>query len=491
MSNTPIPEIRKKITAMWLGKAVGGTLGMPYEGTAERLALSYYDPIPDTMLPNDDLDLQVIYAWLMDQMPTVRVDRHALVAAWDHIGMSPDEYGICKRNRQLGLTPPWTGRYDNPFTDGMGAAIRTELWACLAAGDPELAARYAYEDACMDHDGEGVYAAQFLAALQAAAFVESDTDHLLDTALPLIPEDSRIGRAIRDTRRWHGEGCRWQTIRERVTERYAKDNFTDVAPNLAFIVLGWLEGDGDFSRSISTAVNCGLDTDCTGATLGALLGLIDPDGIEQRWLDPIGNNLVLSPCIHGVSHPDTLEGFTDLVLSLRGRLNQHPPEPTDEQPPDLAALAIPAQAGFLAALPASDSCPEPPKDIRDISLPGNWGHWPADQWDGPVLWLRYHVRLQTAVAVHLLFNTLEPCRVWFDDQMVICSDSGAPFVPALHRAAADQITRLNPSAGTHTVTAIIPRPDNKESLQWVIALCDDPPDPVERNWLTGVFRFSR
>ena len=52
--------LRKKIIGGLLGKAVGGTLGAPpYEGCTGPLKLKYYDPVPEKMLPNDDLDLQI------------------------------------------------------------------------------------------------------------------------------------------------------------------------------------------------------------------------------------------------------------------------------------------------------------------------------------------------------------------------------------------------------------------------------------------------
>lgn len=54
--------------------------------------------------------------------------------------------------------------------------------------------------------------------------------------------------------------------------------------NVPFTVLALLAGDGDFGRTICTAVNCGMDTDCTAATAGALLGLLKPDCISDEWL---------------------------------------------------------------------------------------------------------------------------------------------------------------------------------------------------------------
>lgn len=54
-------DLRKRILGCWLGKCIGGTLGGPWEGRPGPHALSFYDPVPDRMMPNDDLDLQVVW----------------------------------------------------------------------------------------------------------------------------------------------------------------------------------------------------------------------------------------------------------------------------------------------------------------------------------------------------------------------------------------------------------------------------------------------
>ena len=48
--------LRKKMLGCFLGKSVGGTLGQPYEGWEGPLGLTFYDPVPTDMIPNDDLD---------------------------------------------------------------------------------------------------------------------------------------------------------------------------------------------------------------------------------------------------------------------------------------------------------------------------------------------------------------------------------------------------------------------------------------------------
>lgn len=479
-------HLHTKMMGCWLGKAVGGTLGMPYEGVRDTLNLTFYEPVPTEMLPNDDLDLQVVYAFLLDRMDAPRVSRIELAQAWKHIGMSPDEYGIVKRNLGLGLLPPTTGSYDNPFTRGMGAAIRTELWACLAPGDPDLAVKYVYEDACMDHAGEGIHAATYLAALESLAFVESDRETLLDQAETFIPADSTLYAAIRDTRVWWSETGDWKQVQERLAERYLNDNFTDVVINLAYIVLGWLAGD-DFGEAVCIAVNCGQDTDCTGATLGALLGILDPAGIDDRWLEPIGRDLVLSDCITGVDHPPSLDGFTDLVLDLRRRIAGRAPG-VDERKQPTDHLAIQATLGFVdGELPAADAAPAMPDDAEDVAFAGASVTLETEEVGGGVALVRYTLNFEREQTANLMFSSAQSARVWWDGRCVIDREGGE-FVPAFHRCLPrGSMAKLDVEAGSHEVVAAVSLPTDGKALQWVIGVCDNSDYVVGRDWLIDPF----
>ena len=81
VTGIPFATYRRKVLGCWLGKAVGGTLGGPYEGRPGPLALSYYDPVPTEMLPNDDLDLQVVWLEAI-RRAGLPVDRRTLADAW-------------------------------------------------------------------------------------------------------------------------------------------------------------------------------------------------------------------------------------------------------------------------------------------------------------------------------------------------------------------------------------------------------------------------
>ena len=85
---------------------------------------------------------------------------------------------------QSGLMPPLCGDFRNEWKHSNGAWIRTEVWACLAPACPDIAVKYAYEDAVIDHGcGEGTIPAIFIAAIESAAFIEPNKSLNLDVIL--------------------------------------------------------------------------------------------------------------------------------------------------------------------------------------------------------------------------------------------------------------------------------------------------------------------
>ena len=106
---------------------------------------------------------------------------------------------------------------DNVYKNSCGCFIRSELWACLAPGMPELAAKYAYEDAIVDHAQEGMYGEVFTAALQSAAFVESDPQELIKIGLSYIPADSKVAAAVQKAVECHAQGTPFRDAIGKIT----------------------------------------------------------------------------------------------------------------------------------------------------------------------------------------------------------------------------------------------------------------------------------
>lgn len=307
---------RKKLNGCFMGKVIGGTVGMPFEGKRSTRNISYYEPVPTEMVANDDLDLQVVWLESIRQFG-LPINRRHLCGAWvKHVHYAFDEYGMALRNIKSGVYAPLSGQFNNVFYSGMGSAIRTEIWAACAPCNPELAVHFATEDACVDHTKDGLYASRFIAAIESKAFETGDFEELIKTGLSFIPDNTRLSNGIKDTVKWWKESGDMLEVRKKILEKYEVVNWTDVTINLSFIVLAWLAGDGDFGKCICAASNLGFDTDCTSGTLGAILGIINPDSIEEKWVKPIGNQLVLSDAIIGMHDITTIDVMCDKIVSL-------------------------------------------------------------------------------------------------------------------------------------------------------------------------------
>ncbi len=312
-------EFRDRVLACWLGKNIGGTLGMPFEGKKEEQNISYYTNLKrGEPAANDDLDLQILWLKAMEDYGG-RIDARILGEHWlRYVPVDWNEYGVGKRNMSLGLLPPLSGEYDNDkWKHSNGAWIRSEIWACLAPGCPALAARMAREDACVDHGAaEGTLAEIFTASVESAAFIEKDREKLLTIGLSMIPPDSRLAAAIRAAMDAKKAGKDWKAARRDVIRASESTGWFQAPRNVAFTILGWLYGEGDFGRSLCTAVNCGDDTDCTGATLGSLFGILyGSKGIPVNWSDPVGLK-IKTVAIKGFEHPADLNELADRTVAM-------------------------------------------------------------------------------------------------------------------------------------------------------------------------------
>lgn len=325
-----------KVRGCWNGKNIGGTLGAPFECKRGVFPVEYYTQDLTKPIPNDDLDLQLVWLNAVEKFGR-NVDSRILGEYWTaFVNPSWAEYGAGKNNLRMGLVPPISGYVGNRYRDSNGSWILTEIWACLCPGHPELAVKYAYEDACVDHSHEGVYAAVFIAAIESAAFIISDANELIDIGLSYVPEESAIHKAVACARECYASGQSWQQARKTIlqtvpcsfaligTDREAippdepvGEIGFDAPCHMGLTVMAWLYGEGDFDRCICIAASCGEDSDCTAGTLAAILGIAHGNSaIAEKWLKPLGG-VIETLCVNAsdtdISVPRTIEELVHRV----------------------------------------------------------------------------------------------------------------------------------------------------------------------------------
>ena len=212
-----------------LGKIIGVYLGRPFEGwtyeqiMAELGEIKYYvhEKRGVPLIVTDD-DISGTFTFLR-ALPdygnrrdlTARADRPDLAELPDR---APHR-AVVGRAGQLDRAhrlPAAEARHPRPAQrldrhqrqGGRRADRRADLHRRLGDGRPGRPGpgrRPGPAGRIVSHDGEAIYGAQVLAAMEAQAFVEPDIDKLLDSGVSFIPKDSVIYRMIADLREWHAE----------------------------------------------------------------------------------------------------------------------------------------------------------------------------------------------------------------------------------------------------------------------------------------------
>ncbi|MBR2871833.1 MAG: ADP-ribosylglycohydrolase family protein [Clostridia bacterium] len=315
-------EIKDKVYACWIGKNIGGTIGGPYENAHDFLDIKGFSTEPGDPLPNDDLDLQLMWLIALEKEGPFNFDSRTLAEYWA-LGIDPNwnEYGTGKANLFDGIMPPLSGELNNDYwKNSNGAWIRSEIWACLTPGYPQIARQYAYADAVVDHGlNEGTYAELFTTTMQSLAFFNNDIEEIIKESLKVIPQDSRLAKSINFVIEEFHKGTPYRQVRDMLIELNSDMGWFQAPSNVGFVIIGLLYGEKDFKKSLIYTVNCADDADCTAGTVGATLGiLLGTKGIPEDWVTYIGDD-IKTICINAHYRrivPKTCQELTERVISM-------------------------------------------------------------------------------------------------------------------------------------------------------------------------------
>src|ERR1700732_4530012 len=230
---TSIPhDYAERVYAGVLGKLIGVYLGRPFEGwTFERIMaelgpIDYYvNERRDVKLrshhlvvTDDDVSGTFIFPRaLADNGYPGRLSAEQIGQAWlNYIveersvlwwgGMGNSTEHTAYLRLKGGIPAPASGAIatnGKTVAEQIGAQIFIDGWALVAPGNPKLAVELAGKAGSVSHDGEAIYAAQLVAAMEAQAFIEPKIDQLIETGLNYLPPDCLITRLVNDIRDWH------------------------------------------------------------------------------------------------------------------------------------------------------------------------------------------------------------------------------------------------------------------------------------------------
>jgi hypothetical protein len=309
------------IAGAWLGRCAGCLLGKPVEGIRSPkllalLDLAGHNEIPDYLwrLPVASEDYNKLgFTWIsdlrnIDHMPedddtNYTVTGMALVKK-KGIGFSPADMAdfwmenipilhtctaerAAYRNFVDNIEPPRSAVVRNPYREWIGAQIRADFFGYVALGRPELAAELAWRDACISHVKNGIYGEMWVAAMLAGAIGETDTRRIIKIGLGEIPAKCRFAEAINDVLDWHASEMAYADAVKQIHRRWNENSEYDwchTISNAQIVALGLLYGEGDYEKAITRAVYPCFDTDCNGATVGSIMGMmLGVRALPEKW----------------------------------------------------------------------------------------------------------------------------------------------------------------------------------------------------------------
>ena len=329
-------DYEERVYSGVLGKIIGVYLGRPFEGwTYDKIMrelgeIEYYvherlnvplivtdDDISGTFTfiralsdygnSRDITPAQIGQSWLN------YIIENRTILWWGGLGNSTEHTAFLRLKN--GIEAPQSGSIalnSKVVAEQIGSQIFIDGWAMVAPGDPALAADLARRAGSVSHDGEALYGAMVLAAMEAQAFVERDINKLIDTGVSFIPTDSIIYRMIADIRKWHAEESDWKKTRQKIEDNYGYDKYggnCHMVPNHGLIIFSLLYGEDDFQKTMMIVNTSGWDTDCNSGNVGCLMGIKNGlAGLETGpdWRGPVADQIYLPTADGGSAINDAL-----------------------------------------------------------------------------------------------------------------------------------------------------------------------------------------
>ena len=153
----------------------------------------------------------------------------------------------------------------------------------------------AFNDASISHVKNGIYGEMWASAMIALAFSTDNMVDIIKGGLAEIPYTSRLYERVSAVIDWYNEGLTSDEALNKIYEEWNDHDGHDwchTISNAMIVAASLLYGENDYSKTICMAVQAGFDTDCNGATVGSILGIVNGvDGIDKKWTEPFNDTL--------------------------------------------------------------------------------------------------------------------------------------------------------------------------------------------------------
>ena len=354
-----LAEFRDKMKGGWIGQMAGVTWGAPTEFRfKDQIIPADQVPVWKPALINDAFQQDDLYV----EMTFLRtLEQYGLNAPIRQAGIdfANSRYPLwCankagRNNLRAGIAPPDSGHPKfNKCPNDIDYQIEADYSGLIAPGLPQFAIDMGEKFGRLMNYGDGMYAGQFVGAMYAAAYFESDPVKIVETALQAIPADSQYAEMVRDLLAWYRADSQdwektWQLCQKKYREnpdyQKASNGGIDCKINGAYVLLGLLYGQRDPDRTITIAMRGGQDSDCNpSSAAGVLFITMGFAKVPERFTRDLNQTTIFShtaysfPRPHGslrkVGPPNRSErGWQGHPRERRGGVPYPRPRPTTQQ----------------------------------------------------------------------------------------------------------------------------------------------------------------
>lgn len=290
-------ELKDKIKGGWAGQTIGVTFGGPTEFRFCGTMIQDYQPITwyDGYLKNTMENNAGLYDDIYMDLTFVDVfEKHGLDAPISEFAQAyaNADYMLWHANQAgrynilHGMDAPQSGHWiNNPHADCIDYQIESDFAGLMSPAMPNTASEISDKIGHIMNYGDGWYGGVYVGAMYTLAFTSKDIQFIVKEALKTIPEQSRFYKVINDVIQWHAlYPTDWKRTWFEIEKKWTQDigcpdgvfvpfNI-DATVNAAYVVLGLLYGDGDFTKTMEISTRAGQDSDCNPSSAGGILGTV-------------------------------------------------------------------------------------------------------------------------------------------------------------------------------------------------------------------------
>lgn len=299
--------LKDKIKGGWAGQTIGVTFGGPTEFKFNGTMIQDYVPIKwyDGYLKNTMENNAGLYDDVYMDLTFVEVfEKKGLDAPVEDFANAYANAGYMlwhanqagRYNILHGISAPQSGQWENnPHADCIDYQIESDFAGLMSPGMPNTSSAISDKIGHIMNYGDGWYGGVYMSAMYTLAFTSNDIQYVVNEALKTIPPQSRFHKVITDVIQWHKQYPNdwketWFEIEKKWTEDIGCPDGVfvpfniDATVNSAYVVMGLLYGNGDFTKTLEISTRAGQDSDCNPSSAGGILGaLLGYDKIPAYW----------------------------------------------------------------------------------------------------------------------------------------------------------------------------------------------------------------